>query len=470
VNLKDTWHQTSRQLELAFCDRGEPTDVGESGEVSSAARENERSGNSVTQHEEGAVARDDARLMERIVASDNVVKALKRVQKNKGSPGTDGMTVEELRNYLRENWRALREQLLTGTYRPRPVKRQIIPKRDGGERELGIPTAIDRFIQQAILQVLQPQFDPTFSPHSHGFRPGRSAHDAVCEAQKYIREGKTWVVDADLEKFFDCVNHDVLMGRLAKRIADKRVLRLIRNYLDAGVMANGIVKERHAGTPQGGPLSPLLANVLLDEVDKELEKRGHAFVRYADDLNVYVRTKRAGERVMETLKRLYANLKLRINESKSAVARPWDRKLLGYSFWVAKDKSIVRRVADEALKAMKDRVRSMTKRHGRSLKAIVTDLRSYLIGWKNYFRLSEMPSYFRELDAWIRHRLRAIQLKQWRRRNTIYRNLLQRGTFSSRAWLLARDSGWWRRSESGVFNRAIPVSYFDGLGLPRLAI
>ena len=260
--------------------------------------------------------------MERVVERGNVIVALKRVQKNKGSPGIDGMTVEALRGHLRETWPMLREQLLAGTYRPQPVKRQLIPKSDGGERELGIPTALDRFIQQALLQILQPQFDPTFSSHSHGFRPGRRAHDAVGEAQKYIQEGRRWVVDVDLEKFFDRVNHDVLMGRLAKRVADPRVLGLIRRYLDVGIMANGVVVERHEGTPQGGPLSPLLGNVLLDEVDKELAKRGHAFVRYADDLNVYVRSLRAGERVMETLRRLFAKLKLRINESEERGGAP----------------------------------------------------------------------------------------------------------------------------------------------------
>ncbi len=456
MNLGDAMRQKSGQLELPLDRRGEAPGVGGSGEASTAAHETERSGN------------DGVRLMERAVARDNVIAALKRVQKNKGSPGIDGMTVEALRLHLRATWPVLREQLLTGTYRPKPVRQQLIPKSDGGVRELGIPTALDRFIQQALLQVLQPQFDPTFSEHSYGFRPGRRAHDAVCRAQRYIQEGRRWVVDVDLEKFFDRVNHDVLLGRLAHRIADRRVLGLIRRYLEAGIMANGVVTERHEGTPQGGPLSPLLANVLLDDVDKELEMRGHAFVRYADDCNVYVRSKRAGERVMAAMRGLFANLRLRINEAKSAVARPWDRKFLGYSFWVAKDEEIKRRVADKALVTMKDRVRSITVRHGRSLNAIVTELRRYLLGWKNYFRLAQEPRTFRNLDKWIRHRLRAIQLKHWRHWSTIYRHLRQRGIDPHEAWKVARNTGRWWRNSAMALNRALPVRHFDALGLPRL--
>jgi RNA-directed DNA polymerase len=408
--------------------------------------------------------------MERVVERGNVVVALKRVQKNKGSPGIDGMTVEALRDHLRETWPALREQLLTGTYRPQPVKRQLIPKSDGGERELGIPTALDRFIQQAILQVLQPRFDPTFSSHSHGFRPGRRAHDAVCEAQKYIQKGRRWVVDVDLEKFFDRVNHDVLMGRLAKRIADTRVLGLIRRYLDAGIMVNGVVVERHEGTPQGGPLSPLLGNVLLDEVDKELEKRGHAFVRYADDLNVYTRSRRAGERVMQTLRCLFAKLRLRINESKSAVARPWSRKFLGYSFWTPKKGEVKRRVAAKALETMKHRVRAITSRsRGRSIPTVAAELRSYLLGWKQYFHLADTPGIFRNLDAWIRHRLRALQLKHWKREPTVYRELRARGLSERKAAKVASNTRSWWRNSGWEINIALPASHFDNLGVPRLA-
>jgi group II intron reverse transcriptase/maturase len=408
--------------------------------------------------------------MERVVERGNVVAALKRVQKNKGSPGIDGMTVEGLRAHLREIWPVLRAQLLAGTYRPQLVKRQLIAKSDGGERELGIPTALDRFIQQAVLQVLQPRFDPTFSQHSHGFRPGRRAHDAVCEAQQYLQEGRRWVVDVDLEKFFDRVNHDVLMGRLANRIGDRRMLGLIRRYLGAGVLANGVVTERHEGTPQGGPLSPLLANVLLDEVDQELEKRGHAFVRYADDCNVYVRSRRAGERVLEGLRRLYAKLRLRINESKSAVARPWDRKFLGYSFWVAKGREVKRRVANKALVAMKQRVRSITRRsRGRSIPTVIAELRGYLVGWKGYFRLADTPGIFRELDEWIRHRLRAIQLKQWKRGPRVFRELRARGLSERAAAKVAGNArSWWRNSGMAI-HIALPASHFDGLGLPRLA-
>ena len=315
--------------------------------------------------------------MERVVERTNMQAALKRVKQNKGGPGVDGMTVKELDAHLIETWQTTREQLLAGSYQPRPVKRQEIPKAGGGVRELGIPCVLDRMIQQAILQVLQPIFDPTFSEHSHGFRPGRRAHDAVCAAQRYIQSGKQWVVDVDLEKFFDRVNHDVLMGKLEKRICDKRMLGLIRRYLEAGAMADGVVVERVQGTPQGGPLSPLLANVLLDEVDKELEKRGHAFARYADDCNVYVQSRRAGERVLAALRDLYAGLKLRINESKSAVARPWDRKFLGYSFLLTKKSEVKRCVAPKALAAMKERVRRLTSRvGGRSIERVIEGLSS----------------------------------------------------------------------------------------------
>jgi group II intron reverse transcriptase/maturase len=309
--------------------------------------------------------------------------AFKRVRRNKGSPGIDGMTVEALEPYLRAHWTAIREQLLAGSYQPSAVRQRHIPKSGGGVRTLGIPTVLDRFIQQLLLQVLQPIFDPTFSEHSHGFRPGRRAHDAVRRARQYIQDGRRWVVDVDLEKFFDNVNHDVLMGKLHNRIADRRVLRIIQRYLEAGMMADGVVVERHEGTPQGGPLSPLLANVLLDDVDKALERRGHAFVRYADDCNVYVRSKRAGERVLVMLQRQYAALRLRINEEKSAVARAWTRKFLGYSFWVAKGRVVKCRVAPQALEELKLRVRQITGRNGgRSLPQVTRDLGLFLRGWK----------------------------------------------------------------------------------------
>jgi len=379
------------------------------------------------------------------------------------------MTVDDLPAHLTANWEATRMQLLAGTYQPQPVKRQEIPKRGGGVRQLGIPTVLDRFIQQCLLQALQPQFDPTFSQHSHGFRPGRRAHDAVVAAQRFIQEGRRWVADVDLEKFFDRVNHDVLMGRLAKRIADPRVLRLIRRYLEAGIMANGVVRERYEGTPQGGPLSPLLANVLLDEVDKELEKRGLAFARYADDLNVYTGSERAAEDAMVTLKRLYARLRLRVNDSKSAVARAWERKFLGFSFWVAPGRVIRRRVAPQALKEMKERVRQITSRSGgRSLTTVGADLREYLTGWKAYFRLAETPRAFRDLDEWVRHRVRAVQLKQWKQSATIYRELRNRGLSEiGAARVAANDRRWWHNA-SLLLNVALPKRAIDALGVPQL--
>ena len=408
--------------------------------------------------------------MERVCERSNLQAALKRVRKNKGSPGIDGMTVDGLPDYLRAHWSELREHLLAGAYQPSKVKEQNIPKGNGEMRKLGIPTVLDRFIQQALLQVLQPMWDPGFSKHSHGFRPGRRAHDAIVEAQQYVQEGRRWVVDVDLEKFFDRVNHDVLMGRLAKRIDDARCLGLIRRYLEAGILANGLAMERTEGTPQGGPLSPLLANALLDEVDKELEKRGHAFVRYADDCNVYVRSKRAGERVMGLLQRLYTGLRLRINESKSAVASAFDRKLLGYSFWVARGKAVKRRVAKKAIATMKERVRHLTRRTvGRSVEQVCAGLRSYLLGWKQYFRLADTPRIFADLDEWIRHRLRAIHLKQWKRGATIFRELRARGLSEPKAATVARNSSRWWRNSAKLINLAFPISYFDRLGVPRLA-
>ncbi|HET9596160.1 MAG TPA: group II intron reverse transcriptase/maturase [Anaeromyxobacteraceae bacterium] len=455
VNLEDARRQKTGQMVLPLEGRGEAPRGQRSGETSTAASGNERPGTD--------------RLMEEVVQRDNAKAALKRVKQNKGSPGIDGMTVDDLPKYLAEHWDEIREHLLAGTYQPEPVKRQEIPKRGGGARELGIPTALDRFVQQAILQVLQPRFDPTFSEHSHGFRPGRRAHDAVREAQRYIQDGRRVVVDVDLEKFFDRVNHDVLMGKLSARIADKRMLGLIRRYLNAGIMANGVVVERVEGTPQGGPLSPLLANVLLDEVDKELEKRGHAFVRYADDCNVYVRSRRAGEDVMKTLRRLYGRLRLRVNEAKSAVARPQDRKFLGYSFWYAKGGEVRRRVAPKSLEAMKERVRAITTRNGgRSLQTVIAELRSYLAGWKQYFRLAETPRILSDLDKWVRHRLRLVQLKQWKRGPTIYREMKRLGANEDAACQVAANSRRWWKNSGKLLNTALPASYYDRMGVPRL--
>lgn len=456
MSLEGEMPQKSRQLELPLEWSSEARPEQRSEEAPTATQGNARSGTSG--------------LLELALTRENLQAALKRVRKNKGSPGIDGMTVEELPDYLRAHWSELREHLLAGAYRPSMVREQLIPKGNGGMRKLGIPTVLDRFIQQALLQVLQPIFDPTFSERSYGFRPGRRAHDAVVQAQRFIQEGRRIVVDVDLEQFFDRVNHDVLMGKLAKRIGDRRVLRLIRRYLEAGMLANGVATERHEGTPQGGPLSPLLANVLLDEVDKELEKRGHSFVRYADDCNVYVRSRRAGVRVMGLLQRLYTRLKLRINEAKSAVAVATSRKLLGYSFWDAPGRTVKCRIAKKALEAMKDKVRLITRRTvGRSIERVAAELRSYLVGWKEYFRLAETPNILRELDQWIRHRLRAIHLKQWRRGTTIFRELRARGlSVTSAARVAANGRRWWKNSAK-LINAAFPISYFDQLGVPRLA-
>jgi group II intron reverse transcriptase/maturase len=409
--------------------------------------------------------------MELVVERENCLRALKRVRQNKGSPGVDGMTVEDLPAYLTEHWVETRERLLTGTYQPMPVRRVEIPKSGGGVRQLGIPTVLDRFIQQLVLQVLQPRFDPTFSEHSHGFRPGRRAHDAVREAQKYIQEGRRWVVDVDLEKFFDRVNHDVLMGKLENRIGDRRLLRTIRRYLEAGTMADGVAMERHEGTPQGGPLSPLLANVLLDEVDKELERRGHAFVRYADDCNVYVRSRRAGERVMEALRGLYARLRLRVTQAKSAVARVWDRKFLGYSFWVAKGREVKLRVAPKSMESFKDRVRQITCRNGgRSLERVCEELGQFLRGWRQYFALADTPGVFKDLDQWIHRRLRMLQLKQWKRGTTVYRELKRRGVGGAALWIAARYArSWWHVAAHKALHFALPGDYFVSLGVVRLA-
>lgn len=453
-------HQMTMQMELPLEDRGEAPNVQQSGEAIRAAQGNERSGSGRPME-----------LMERVVERGNLKLALQRVRRNKGSPGMDGMRVDDLLPYLWENWERIRGELLGGSYQPSPVRRQEIPKSGGGVRQLGIPTVLDRFIQQAILQVLQPIFDPTFSEHSYGFRPGRRAHDAVRQAQRYVQSGRRWVVDVDLEKFFDRVNHDVLMSRLEKRIGDRRLLRVIRRYLEAGVLAEGVVAERQEGTPQGGPLSPLLANVLLDEVDRALEKSGHAFVRYADDCNVYVRSKRAGERVMERLRRLFAKLRLKVNEAKSAVARVWDRKFLGYSFWAAKGREVKPRIAPQALTEFKDRIRRITSRNGgRSLAKVVEELRIYLPGWKAYFRLADTPGVFRDLDKWIARRLRMVQLKQWKCGRTAYREMRTRGVPDQLARAAAAHMRrWWMLSTHGAVHTALPGKLFEQMGLPRLA-
>jgi group II intron reverse transcriptase/maturase len=345
----------------------------------------------------------------------------------------------------------------------------MIPKPEGGERELGIPTVTDRLIQQALRQVLQPIRAPSFSEHSYGFRPGRRAHEAVLTARAYVQKGRRIVVDVDLEKFFDRVNHDILIDRLQKRIPDASVLRLIRAYLNSGIMREGMVQERDPGTPQGGPLSPLLANVLLDEVDKELERRGHCFVRYADDCNVYVRSRKAGERVMVLLRRCYAKLKLRINEEKSAVAQVAGRKFLGYSFWF-KQGEVKCQVSAKALIRFKQRIRQLTRRSGgRGIAEVIERLRAYLPGWKAYYGLSQTPSVWRSLDEWLRHRLRAIQLKHWKRGKTMYRELRNLGASEQVARRVAANSRCWWRNSHGEIKRVLTIAYFDRLGVPTLS-
>lgn len=409
-------------------------------------------------------------LLSAALTRENLQQAWKRVRTNKGAAGVDGLDISQAARHLATAWPGIREQLLLGTYRPSPVRRVTIPKPDGGERELGIPTVTDRLIQQALLQVLQPILDPQFSEHSYGFRPGRRAQDAVLVAQSYVQSGRRVVVDVDLEKFFDRVNHDILIDRLQKRIGDAGVIRLIRAYLNSGIMSDGVVQSRHQGTPQGGPLSPLLANVLLDEVDKELERRGHCFVRYADDANVYVRSHRAGERVMALLRRLYGKLRLRVNETKSAVASVFGRKFLGFSFWVGPGKEVRCKVAGKPLATFKQRIRQLTRRlGGRSLSEVVEKLRPYVLGWKAYFCLAQTPSIWRTLDEWLRHRLRAIQLKHWKRGSTMYRELKALGASESVARQVAGNSRCWWRNSDRLLKTVLTIAYFDRLRVPRLS-
>ena len=409
-------------------------------------------------------------LLQAALTTENLRRAFKRVRANKGAAGVDGLDINQTSQHLATVWPFIREQLLAGTYRPSPVRRVTIPKPDGGERELGIPTVTDRLIQQALLQVLQPVLDPTFSEHSYGFRPGRRAQDAVLAAQAYVQSGLRVVVDVDLSKFFDRVNHDILIDRLRKRVDDAGVIRLVRAYLNSGIMDNGVVQSRDEGTPQGGPLSPLLANVMLDEVDKELERRGHHFARYADDANVYVRSVRAGERVMALLRRCYAKLHLVVNESKSAVASVFGRKFLGYSLWVARGGEVKRKVAKKPLETFKQRIRELTGRSGgRCMSEVVQRLRSYLLGWKGYFGLAQTPKVWRELDEWLRHRLRAIQLKHWKRGTTMYRELLNLGAPRSVARTIAANSRRWWRNSAKLLNSVLTIAYFDRLGVPRLS-
>ncbi len=411
-----------------------------------------------------------AALMEEVCDRENLKRALQRVKSNKGSAGVDGMTIADLPAYLKEHWPAVRSQLLNGTYQPQPVRRVEIPKPDGGVRALGIPTVLDRFIQQAVLQVLQRDWDKTFSDHSYGFRPGRSAHQAVLRAQRYIAAGDQWLVDLDLEKFFDRVNHDQLMGRVAQRVADKRMLRLLRAFLNAGVMAQGLVSPTDEGTPQGGPLSPLLSNLVLDVLDRELERRGHRFVRYADDCNIYVRSRQAGQRVMASVTRfLTSRLKLTVNAAKSAVARPVERKFLGFSFTAGTRPK--RRIAPKALARLKARVRQLTQRtRGVSLEQMVRELATYLTGWRGYFGYCETPTVLRDLDSWIQRRLRCAVWKQWKRGRRRYEALRARGVGRDLAAQTAGSPlGPWHLSLSPALSYALPTAYFTSIGLARLA-
>jgi RNA-directed DNA polymerase len=408
--------------------------------------------------------------MEAIVERANLKKALAQVKRNKGAPGIDGMRVGDLATHLKERWPTIREQLLDGTYKPQPVRRVEIPKATGGTRPLGIPTVLDRFIQQAVMQVLQADWDPTFSEASFGFRPGRSAHQAVARAQELIASGHDTVVDIDLEKFFDRVNHDILMGLVAKRVVDKRILKLIRGFLSAGVLADGLVGPTEEGTPQGGPLSPLLSNLMLDVLDKELEKRGHRFVRYADDCNIYVRSQRAGERVMVGIEQFLAKrLRLKVNKAKSAVAKPSVRKFLGFSFTGGRKPR--RRIAPQAIDRLKAKVRELTRRtRGESPGQIVKELARYLIGWRGYFGFCQTPSVLHKLDQWIRRRLRAIVWKQWKHGRNRYAELRRRGVGRDLAAQSAGSPhGPWRLSHSPALTIALSNAFLASLGLASLA-
>lgn len=408
-------------------------------------------------------------LMERILSRENLLSALKRVERNKGSHGVDEMPVQNLRKHFLEHWEPLKRELLLGTYQPQPVRRVEIPKPDGGVRLLGIPTVIDRFIQQAIAQVLSSIIDPTFSDHSYGFRPDRSAHGAVRKAREFIAEGNRWVVDIDLEKFFDRVNHDKLMGLLAKRIEDKRLLKLIRKYLKTGIMMNGVVMNSEEGTPQGGPLSPLLSNIALDELDKELERRGHKFVRYADDCNIYVQTPKAGNRVMKSVTSfIEGKLKLKVNTTKSAVDRPWKRKFLGFSFTYHQAPKV--RIAKASVDRMKDKIRDITSRSKPySMEERIQKLNQYLTGWCGYFALADTPSVFKNLESWIRRRLRACMWKDWKTPRTRVRKLMGLGVPQGKVyeWGHSRKK-YWRLSKSPILHRALGNSYWSSQGLKSL--
>jgi RNA-directed DNA polymerase len=459
MSLKDD-KQQNIQMQLDFS--SEPT-----GEARETGRE-ETESPGVTNGPESPARTN--RLMEEVCERENLKAALKQVKANQGSPGVDGMTVVGLKDYLKQHWPAIREQLLNGTYEPKPVRRMEIPKPDGGDvRKLGIPSVLDRFIQQAVLQVLQRQWDRTFSDHSYGFRPGRSAHQAVAQAQQYIAEGHGWCVDLDLEKFFDRVNHDKLMGQIAKRVEDKRLLKLIRAFLNAGVMENGLVSPSVEGTPQGGPLSPLLSNLVLDELDRELERRGHRFVRYADDCNIYVGSERAGQRVMESMTQFITQqLKLKVNGAKSAVARPQERKFLGFSFSAGPE--VKRVIAPKALDRFKRRIREITRRaKGVSIETTMEELAPYMRGWRSYFGFCETPEVLVSLTRWVRLRLRAAMWRQWktpRRRRAALLELGVRPRLASNT--ASSGHGPWYLARAQALAFGLSNAYFKSLGLPSL--
>ena len=451
----------NNQLVLAFMEE-------DRGEAPKCLREGTESSTAKRGTESPAIGEQ---LMEAVCERENCKQALSRVKANKGSPGVDGMTVSDLPGYLKQHWPAIRKQLMSGAYVPQPVKRVEIPKPDGGVRKLGIPTVLDRFIQQAVMQVLQRRWDREFSEHSYGFRPGRSAHQAVERAQEYIAAGYRWVVDLDLEKFFDRVNHDKLMAKIAERVGDKRLLKLIRAFLRAGVMEGGLVSPVDEGTPQGGPLSPLLSNLVLDEFDRELERRGLRFARYADDSNIYVRSRRAGQRVMASITRfITTKLKLKVNEQKSAVARPWERKFLGFSFTNGKEPR--RRIAPKAVRRFKERIRELTSRtRGVSIERMAEDLSRYLRGWIGYFGKCETPSVLERLERWFRRRLRSAIWKQWKRGSVRFAELRKRGVGKDLAAQTAGSAhGPWRIADSPALAFALPNAYFDSLGITRLTV
>lgn len=433
------------------------------------SREHDTGASGVTVTRETYWSEADERLMEEIISRGNMQKAYNRVVSNKGAAGVDGMSTGQLKGYLQTDWRRIKEELLNGTYRPHPVRKVEIPKPGGGTRMLGIPTVLDRFIQQAVYQELGPLFEPGFSASSYGFRPDKSAHQAVQAARQAVAEGRRWVVDIDLAKFFDRVNHDILMSRVARKVKDKRVLHLIRSYLQAGLFEGGIVTQRVEGTPQGGPLSPLLSNILLDELDKELEKRKHTFSRYADDCNIYVRTRRSAERVMLSVSTfLEQRLKLTVNKEKSAVDRPWNRTFLGYGMTFHRTPKL--KAGDKALDRIKSKVREIVRKgRGRNLKRVIEEITPVVRGWMNYYKLSEVKKPFEELDSWIRRKLRCILWRQWKRPFTRFKKLMHRGLSEARAWrsVLNKRGPWWNSGASHM-NQAFDASYFTKLGLPSL--